>query len=161
MPYESRHSVDFSVTPERLFDALTDVERRRAWVPMLIGVQREDAGPPVAGSTWSETFKTLGVEDSVDSTVRLQAVQVERPRRYVVQQLSPPGAKQAASMRWDYTLVPQGSGTRLAVQMNINYGGSGVLGLLARLLAKGTGPFAARQLRDELQALQALMDVLR
>ena len=161
MAYECRHSADFDVSPERLFDVMTDVERRTAWVPMLIGVQVVDAVPFGPGSSWYETYKTLGADDAVDNTVRLEAVTVDRPRRYVVRQLSPPGAQRPSSAAWDFNLTPLTSGTRLDVRLTLDYGGSGFTGWLARLLARGTGPFAARQLREELQALQRLLDVPR
>jgi len=70
-----------------------------------------------------------------------------------VRQLSPPGAKRRSGVQWDYSFAPQGSGTRLDVRLTLDYGGSGFTGFLARLLAWGSGPFAARQLRELLAEL--------
>lgn len=101
MAYECRHSADFDVSPECLFGVMTDVERRTVWVPMLIEVRVVGATPFGPGVCWDETYKTLGADDAVDNTVRLEAVTVDCPRRYVVRQLSAPGTQRPSSATWE------------------------------------------------------------
>lgn len=90
-------------TPERVWNALTDVERYPSWRAELRGVKRTSEDPP----TWTETSKFGEMPLKVEAS--------ESPKRLVVRI---DGQELPFGGTWTYELTPEGAGTRLAITEN-------------------------------------------
>jgi carbon monoxide dehydrogenase subunit G len=93
--------------PEKVFDFVSDPERRPLFIPNLAGISRISPAQREVGQSWDYHFSLLGV--TLNGTGR--CTDYEANRRYALR------TEGAVSSTWVYTLTPEGKGTRLQVEI--------------------------------------------
>ena len=63
--------------PERVFEALTNLDGASAWMPGLVKIEPADAAPVKVGTRWRETRRMFGHEATED----FEVTTVDAPRR--------------------------------------------------------------------------------
>lgn len=126
--------------PERVFDALTDLDRAGAWIPDLVAMTPLSKPPFGPGSRWRETRRMFGgTADAV----------------FVLADWTPPSALTLTvdgkvRYRFDYAFAAEGDGCRLAVTTTI-----ALPGMLAALFAPLLAWAFKAAIRRDLKALDA------
>lgn len=143
MPIEFTHQESLPADRDRVFDALTDLERASEWMPGYVAIEKQTEGPFGVGTEWRETRKMFGR----DATEYFEVTEHERPSRMSVRVDGSRGTSGKGEFIFEYTLVPKGeSETEVTLRGEIRRLGP-LSGLLGRLMA---GPFkkiAAKDLR--------------
>lgn len=148
-------AIQFQITrtlparPERAFQGLTDLEKADAWIPDLIRIERLDGAAAGVGSRWRETRKLYGKE----STEELEVTAFEPPSRFGLRIDGSRGSSGSGIYTFDYSLSPDGGGTRVVLDASIS-GVSRVRGWLVRLFS---GMYRKMMAKD----LEALAEHLR
>jgi uncharacterized protein YndB with AHSA1/START domain len=139
----------FAASPERVFDALLDLERAHLWMPNLVRMESLSAEPPAVGSAWRETRKLFGKE----STEQFEVVDLDRPRRLEVVVDGSKGSSGRGEYVFSYRLEPVASGTSVQLRGEIR-GMSGIMMWLGKLLV---GPYRKACAKD-LKAMKSYLE---
>ena len=142
-------SETFRASPERVFEALLDLEGAHRWMPGLVRIEPLTRGPLQAGSRWRETRRMLGKE----ATEEFQLVTFRRPERLELLVDGSKGSSGRGYYRFTYGIRPTASGTHVRLTGSIG-GLNGVMGLLGRLFV-GTYKKACAK---DLTALKLYLD---
>jgi len=116
---------DIAAPVERVWSAMTDVDRYAERFQMVDAAQRSTSGPFGVGTRWQETRTVYGQP----TTVELQVAECEPHRRY----LTVTEAAGTSTMEYVFTPRPDG-GTSVAVTFRTTGGPAGAR--LARWLAR-------------------------
>ncbi len=122
-------SREIEAPPERVFDAMVDLEGAGAWMPGLVAMKLLDDGPVCAGSRWRETRKMFGSE----ATEEFEVVTFERPRVLGLRVDGSKGSSGRGEFLFEYRLEPTERGTDVALVGEIR-GLGGIPGFLGRLM---------------------------
>lgn len=148
-------SIEFTVTqhfdaaPDRVYDALTDLEGAAEWMPGLVGIRRLTDGAFGPGTEWDETRKIFGRE----ATERFEVTACERPRHIALRVDGAKGTSKRGEYLFEYRLEPGGEGTDLTLHGEIRDLGA-VMGFLGRFMK---GPYRKACAKD-LEALARHLD---
>jgi len=143
-------AIEFTVTqhfvapPERVFDALTDLEGAADWMPGLVGIEQLTAGDFGPGTEWRETRRMFGHE----ATEQFEVTDCEPPRHLGLRVDGTRGTSRRGEYLFDYRLEPSGGGTEVVLHGQIRELGT-IMGLLGRLMK---GPYRKACAKD-LEAL--------
>jgi len=145
MPIRMHFEEQIAAPPERVFQALTDVEAAKAWMPNLVSIEWVEQRAEGVGSQFRETRRMFGRE----ATEHFEVAALE-PNRMV--ELYVDGTKGTSGKGWyrfRYHLEPSGGGIRL--RLDGEMGGMGRIGeLIGRLFV---GMFKKAIARD-MQAMK-------
>lgn len=130
--------------PERVFEALTDLDRAAAWMPGLVKIEPADGAPVKVGSRWRETRRMFGS----DATEEFEVIKVDAPRRLGLRVDGTKGSSKCGEYLFDYSLSPSAGGTDVVLSAQIR-GLSGISAFVGRLFV---GPYKKACARD-LEAL--------
>lgn len=100
-----QESVLIEATPERIYDAVSDVSRMGEWSPEATGGEYLTSGPVVVGSRFRGTNRNNRRKWSTVCTV----VAAEPGRRFAFEVRAVGGP----ISRWEYDLTEEGGGTRV------------------------------------------------
>ena len=129
MPITFTLTERIAATPERVFAHLTDIDRWSQWMPKVMGIEQLTPEPFGVGTQWRETRQMYGRS----ATEQFEVTACSPPRTLSLYVDGRKGSSGKAEYRFDYVLVPEGSGTRLELRGEIS--GMGWWGdLLGRLL---------------------------
>lgn len=135
-----------SAPPERVFAALTDVDRIAEWLPGHVRVERLTDGPVRVGSKWRETRKVF----KKDSTEEFEVVAMEAPWRLGLRCDGTKGTSGRGEYLFTYRMSPEGDRTRVHVDAEIR--GMGPFMSLFGWLVKG---MFRKMMAKDLDALSA------
>lgn len=129
MPLTFTLTEHIAAPPDRVFFHLTDIEHWGRWMPNIVGIERLTSPPFDVGTQWRETRQMYGKS----ATEHFEVTAHNPPRTLSLYVDGRKGSSGKAEYRFDYVLVPEGSGTRLELRGEIS--GMGWWGdLLGRLL---------------------------
>jgi uncharacterized protein YndB with AHSA1/START domain len=111
---------------EELFDLMADPETEVDWNPDAIDVRRIDQGAVGPGAEWQGRYKGMG-------SLRIKLDEHERPHRLA---FSIEGDRM--DMHWTFTFAPDGTGTRLEAEAELQPKGA------MRLMTPLFGPMMRR-----------------
>ena len=135
--------------PERVFEALTNLDGASAWMPGLVKIEPADAAPVKVGTRWRETRRMFGHE----ATEEFEVTTVDAPRRLGLRVDGTKGSSKRGEYLFDYSLSPSGGGTDVVLNAQIR-GLSGISAFVGRLFI---GPYKKAIARD-LDALSQYLD---
>lgn len=142
-------SVEFTVqqqfanAPDRVFQALTDLEGAANWMPGLIKIEMLSEGAFGIGTEWRETRKIFGKE----ATEQFEVTRFEPPTGLALRVDGSKGTSKRGEYLFEYRLTPRNGGTEVTLHGAIRGVGS-IIGLISRLF----GTFEKACAKD-LQAL--------
>ena len=135
----------FDQPPELVFQALTDLDAMRVWMPNLIRLEKVTNGGVRVGTTFRETRKMFGKE----ATEHFEVTGYQPPKRLELFVDGSKGASKRGEYRFVYELRPSNGGTHLVLSGEI--GGMGkVMELLGKLFV---GPLR-KAIAKDLEALK-------
>jgi uncharacterized protein YndB with AHSA1/START domain len=142
MPVKIELEETIAAPPERVFDALTDLEMAPAWMPGLIELEKLTQGPFSVGTRWREVRRFIGHR----SSETFEVTRSEPNEALEVFCDGKNGTSKGGHFRFSYTLSPEGSETRLKLTTEISQ--LGWFGeLMGRLFAGPYKSMIARELR--------------
>jgi len=100
-----KRSFSVKVPPEQVFAFLADHTNDPQWLPGLVDV-RNFSGEGT-DYRWELTYKMAGISFNITGRV----LEHDPPRRHVVE------TRSGVVSTWDWTLEPEGDGTRLSLRM--------------------------------------------
>jgi carbon monoxide dehydrogenase subunit G len=124
--FEATEVVD--APPERIFDALLDLDSAHRWMPGLVRMEPLSGGPLAVGSEWRETRKMFGREAS--EQFRLTAM--ERPRILEMKVDGTKGSSGRGEFVFRFRIEPVEKGTEVRLSGEIE-GLSGVASFFGKL----------------------------
>jgi carbon monoxide dehydrogenase subunit G len=133
------------VAPERVLEALLDLEQAPLWMPGLVRIEPLSPGPLGVGSEWRETRKIFGKE----ATEQFEIVELEQPRRLGLLVDGSKGSSGRGEYLYSYRLEPVGDETVVRLSGEVR-GMRGVMAWLGKLLV---GPYK-NACRKDLAALK-------
>jgi uncharacterized protein YndB with AHSA1/START domain len=139
----------FPADPDRVFEALTDLDGASAWMPGLVKIEPADAARMTVGTRWRETRRMFGHE----ATEEFEVTTVDAPRRLGLRVDGTKGSSKRGEYLFDYSLKPSDGGTEVVLNAQIR-GLSGIAAFVGRLFV---GPFKKAVTRD-LDALSLYLD---
>jgi uncharacterized protein YndB with AHSA1/START domain len=132
-----RQELFVDAPPERVFAIVAAPERTPEWMPSVLEMHREGAGPIAVGSKTRSVVKVLGTRQRAIGT----CVHFDPPKRLVIDSQTDRGGKS----RTDTELAPEGAGSRVTVTLDYVVPGGGLGKLLDKLVAE-------RQIREDFEA---------
>ena len=149
MPNHFTIEQQFAQPPERVFQALTDLDAMRAWMPNLVRLEQVTGSVVGRGAEFRETRKMFGKE----ATEHFEVTGYDSPKRLELFVDGSKGASRRGKYRFTYELRPAGGGTHLDLRCEI-----GGMGRLMEVLGKlFMGPFR-KAIAKDLQAMKAYLD---
>lgn len=148
-------SIQFGVSevirasPERILDAMLDLERAHLWMPGLVRMEPLSPGPLAVGSEWSETRKFMGKE----ATEQFEITGLDRPHRLDLRVDGSKGTTGKGEYLFAYRLEPEGKATTVHLSGEIR-GMTGIMGWLGKLLV---GPYKKACSKD-MAALKSYLE---
>jgi uncharacterized protein YndB with AHSA1/START domain len=139
----------FSAPPERVFRALTDLDRAGEWLPGHVSAVKHGGDGFGVGTQWRETRKVFGRE----ATEQFEVTEMDPPRRLGLRVDGTKGASKRGEYLFTYVLTPRDGGTDVVLDGEIRGMGK-VWELLGRLMA---GLFRKNIVKD----MQAMDDYLK
>jgi carbon monoxide dehydrogenase subunit G len=130
MPASLTSELHIDASPDRVFAAMTDLDGYQHWMNGFVGVEKLTQGPVGAGTEWRETRRMFGREASEV----FEVTAYEAPSRLGLRVDGTRGASRKGEYRFDYRLVPEGSGTRVCLSGAIDMPGW-FAGLMTRMFA--------------------------
>ena len=127
--------------PERVFEALTDLDHAAAWMPGLVKIELADGAPVKVGSRWRETRRMFGS----DATEEFEVIRVDAPRRLGLRVDGTKGSSKRGEYLFDYSLSPAAGGTDVVLSAQIR-GLSGITAFVGRLFVAPYKNACARDL---------------
>lgn len=141
-------SMEFQVTetlpapPERVFQALTDLDGAARWMPGLVGIERVGEVRQGMGARWRETRKVFGKE----ATEELEVTHYNAPSHFAVRIDGSKGTSGRGIYDFDYRLAQRVGGTQVRVTGKLD-GLSPMMRLLAPLIKHSFKTLCAKDLR--------------
>lgn len=142
-------SEHFDHPPERILTALTDLDRLGEWMPDFVTLERLEGEEYGVGTSWMETRHLFGRA----ATEHVEVVELEPPRRLVLEVDGSKGTSRRGEYRFTYTLAPERGGTRVTLAGE----GSG-LGTLGRIIGRFLLRPFERACRRDVRALRRWLD---
>jgi carbon monoxide dehydrogenase subunit G len=105
-------AVEIAAPRERVFDAITDLEKVKEWMPNLVAFEKLTPGPLAVGSEWRETRKMMGTKASEV----FEVVSLDPPRQIGLRVDGTRGTTGKGEYLFDYRLDPTSEGTRLRLE---------------------------------------------
>jgi uncharacterized protein YndB with AHSA1/START domain len=139
----------FSASPERVFRALTELDRAGDWMPGHVRVERLGGDGFDVGTQWRETRKVFGRE----ATEQFEVTEMDPPRRLGLRVDGSKGASKRGEYLFTYRLTPRDGGTDVVLDGEIRGLGK-IRELFGRLMA---GPFRKMIEKD----MKAMDDYLK
>ncbi len=133
----------FANAPDRVFQALTDLDGAANWMPGLIKIEVLSEGAIGKGTEWRETRKIFGKE----VTEQFEVTRFEPPTGLALRVDGSKGTSKRGEYRFEYQLTPRKGGTELTLHGAVR-GLGGIVGLISKLF----GTFEKACAKD-LQAL--------
>jgi uncharacterized protein YndB with AHSA1/START domain len=134
-------SQHFAHSPERVFQALTDLEGAGQWMPGFVRMELLTEGEFRVGTEWRETRRLFGKE----ATEQFEVTACEPPRRVGIRVDGSKGSSKRGEYVFDYRLEPAAeTGTNVLLHGEIR-GLSGLMGLISKLMV---GPFKKACAKD-------------
>lgn len=115
-------SIEFQVTevlpgtPERVFQALTDLEAAAQWMPGYIGIERVGDVHQGVGMRWRETRKIFGKE----VTEEFEVTHYHPPSHMAVRVDGTKGSSGRGTYEFDYRLAQRVGGTEVRMSGRID-----------------------------------------
>lgn len=130
----------FDHAPDRVFEALTDLDSAARWMPGFVRLEKLSEGQFGVGTEWRETRKLFGKE----ATEQFEVTHCEPPRRLGVRVDGSKGSSKRGEYLFDYRLEASDRGTNVILQGEIG-GLSGVAALMSKMLV---GPYKKACAKD-------------
>ncbi len=134
----------FAKAPDRVFQALTDLEAAPNWMPGLIKIEMISEGAFGIGTEWRESRKIFGKE----ATEQFEVTRFEPPTGLALRVDGSKGTSKRGEYLFDYRLTPRNGGTEVTLHGAIR-GLHGIAALVSKLFI---GSFKKACVKD-LQAL--------
>lgn len=134
-------TIDVARPPDAVFALLTDVERLPEWQDSAVSASVD--GVVRVGSVIGQQRRFMGRDVQTKDEVTVY----EPPRRFDLRSRGGPVAYEI-----HHTLAPDGSGTRLRVEVDVK------VGRMMRLVAEAPIRAAERELRSDFERLKALAE---
>ncbi len=115
-------SIAVAQSPERVFDALTDLDRLPEWATIVVETGDVSQRPVQAGTTFRQTIRVAGRHLDTDWRV----VEWDRPHHVVYEATALLGGRLWMRQR----VTPEGDGSRVALEIDYDLPG-GILGDIA------------------------------
>lgn len=144
-------SIEFQVTeilpgtPERAFQALTDLEGSAQWMPHIVGIERVGDVREGVGMRWRETRMMRGKE----ATEEFEVTHYHPPSHLTLRIDGTRGTSGRGTYVFDYHLAQRVGGTEVRVRGVID----GLLPPVLRWMGPLLGPFVKRECAKDLRAL--------
>lgn len=144
-------SIEFQVTevlpapPERVFQALTDLEAAATWMPGFVGIERVGTVQQGLGMRWRETRRMFGKE----ATEEFEVTHHHPPSHLAVRMDGSKGSSGRGVFDFHYKLAPRVGGTEVRLTGKID----GVLPPLLRWMGPVMGLTFKRVCARDLHAL--------
>lgn len=142
-------SEHFEHPPQRILDALTDLERLGEWMPDFVALEHLAGEGYEVGTAWRETRHLFGRE----ATEHVEVVELDPPHRLVLEVDGSKGTSRRGEYRFTYTLTPDDDGTRVTLRGE----GSG-LGTVGRVVGRFLLRPFERACRRDIRALRRWLD---
>lgn len=111
-------AVYIELPPQVVFDAMTDLESWKDWMPNFVRVEKLTTGPVGIGTEWRETRKMFGK----DATEHFRITRWERPSRFDIHVDGSKGSSVGGEYLFTYELMPERSGTIVELTGEIRMG---------------------------------------
>jgi len=118
-------------TPEDVFEALTNLDRLRSWMPNLVAIESLTEGPVRVGSQWKETRKMFGKEASE----LFEVTKFEPPERLGLFVDGSKGTTGHGAFHFTYDLTPSDQGTELVMNTTIDIGENWFIRQVGKLMS--------------------------
>lgn len=118
----------FPNAPDRVFQALTDLEGVAKWMPGFVKIEILSEGAFGVGTQWRETRKLFGKE----ATEQFEVTRFEPPTGLGLRVDGSKGTSKRGEYLFDYQLAPQNGGTEVTLNGAIR-GLGRIAGLISRL----------------------------
>jgi carbon monoxide dehydrogenase subunit G len=144
-------SIEFQVTeivpapPERVFQALTDIDNAAQWMPHIVSVERVGDVRQGVGMRWRETRKMRGKE----ATEELEVTHYHPPSHFGVRIDGSKGTSGRGTYAFDYRLAQRVGGTEVRMTGKID----GLLPGMLRWMGPLLGGVIKRECARDLRAL--------
>jgi carbon monoxide dehydrogenase subunit G len=130
MPVSLMSEFYIDASPDRVFAAMIDSDGYQHWMNGFVRVEKLTQGPFGVGTEWRETRRMFGREASEV----FEVTACEAPSRLGLRVDGTRGASRKGEYRFEYVLVPEGTGTRVRLTGAIDMPGW-FAGLMTRLFA--------------------------
>ena len=130
MPVSMTSEFHIDAPPDRVFAAMIDTDGYRHWMNGFVGVEKLTEGPFGVGTEWRETRRMFGREASEV----FEVTACEAPLRLELRVDGKRGASRKGEYRFQYVLSPEGTGTRVRLNGQIDMPGW-IAGLMTRMFA--------------------------
>ena len=131
------------VSPDRLFSYLMDVDNRKNYIPALEKVIMLDPKPIREGSRYIEVANIAGMR--LETTYQVIALEINK--RITAQKL-----KSVFPIQADLTLIENGAGTNMTIQLNFKLSG------VFRLASGVVRSIVSKQAKDILENIKQAME---
>lgn len=128
MPASMTSELQIDASPDRVFAAMIDFDGYQHWMNGFVGVEKLTEGPFGVGTEWRETRRMFGREASEV----FEVTACEAPSRLGLRVDGKRGASRKGEYRFEYVLSPEGTGTRVRLNGQIDMPGW-FAGLMARM----------------------------
>ncbi|MCT8139152.1 polyketide cyclase / dehydrase and lipid transport [Anaerobacillus sp. CMMVII] len=119
-----------SVSKQKAYHGLIDLNSARTWMQGFVGIERLDEGPMKVGSEWMETRKMFGKEASE----HFEVVELIEPDKIVLRCDGTKGTTGKGEFVFSYILATSNDHTEITLNGEIN-GLTGFSKLLGKLMA--------------------------
>jgi uncharacterized protein YndB with AHSA1/START domain len=145
-----RWTMHIDAPPEKVFDALSDVEHHPDWAnpSAKLKMSSVSGGPPRMGSTYRSEQVFVGKPQ----TAEIEIVEFDRPNRFafsITQRKL--GSTKEVRYRHTFVLTPEGGGTRLE-RTTASVGGNALLDAVVTPAVKADGKKSLANLKRKLEA---------
>jgi uncharacterized protein YndB with AHSA1/START domain len=137
-------AVYIELPPQVVFDAMTDLESWKDWMPNFVRVEKLTAGPVGIGTEWRETRKMFGKE----ATEHFRITRWEPPSRLDVHIDGSKRSSVRGEYLFTYELTPERRGT------NVELTGEIRMGVLWNMLGKVLVGTLKKACHKDLEALK-------
>jgi uncharacterized protein YndB with AHSA1/START domain len=149
MPIKFTLTQHIAEAPDRVFQALTDLDAAADWMPGFVRIEKLDRGELGVGSEWRETRKFFGKE----ATEQFEVTRYASPSELSIRVDGSKGSSRRGEYLFDYRLQPKGAGTEVTLHGSIR--GLGRFGTLMSRLFVGQYKKACA---NDLRALAAHLE---
>lgn len=139
----------FAQAPDLVFQALTDLDAMKAWMPNLVAMEKVTDGAVGEGTEFRETRRMF----SKEASEHFRVSGYEPPKRLELFVDGSKGSSRRGEYRFSYTLRPAGGGTHLTLTSEVSGMGT-FMELLGKLFM---GPFK-KAIAKDLEAMQRHLD---
>jgi carbon monoxide dehydrogenase subunit G len=141
-------AVYIEAPPAMVFDALSNLEEAKEWMPNFVSIEMLTPGPVGAGTEWLETRRMYGKQ----STEHFRVTRWQPPSRLDIRVDGMRGTTGRGEYLFTFELMPERGGTNVELAADIRMGG--VWDVIGRLFL---GSFKRASHRD-LEALKTHLE---